>query len=161
MGLLRVGVVFFLVGILAGFAFAQTGESDICNVVSIDLTTKDVRPLGDFITTIGKGRSTLEAYRIRGTKLFLIAHVLYTDESMDSDESTGRGVESVSLLLWIVKSRNATEARESTPAKAQAIAEAQLPVATFDIGRVSLFGVVGPTKRAFMMKCSRGNRTSP
>ena len=75
-----------------------------------------------------------------------------------TDESTGKGAESVSLQLWIVNSRNATAARETTPAKAQAVAEAQQAVATFDIGRVMLIGVVGKTKRAFMMKCWRGNR---
>ena len=142
----------------AGIALAQTGNSDSCDVVSLDLTTKDELSLGTFNTKIGKDLYTMEAYRIRGTNLFLIARVFYTDESMASDESTGRGAESVSLQLWIVKSRNATAARESTPAKAQASAEAQQAVATFDIGRVMLIGVVGATKKAFMMKCWRANR---
>lgn len=157
MRLLRVSVVVLLVGILTGFSLAQTGKSDSCTVDSVDLTTKEELGLGTFLTTIGKGLSTIEPYRIRGTKLFLIARVSYTDESMKNDESKGHDVESVSLQLWIVNSRNATAARESRPPKAQAFAEAQFPIGTFDIGRVSLISVTGPTKKVFMMKCWRAN----
>ncbi|HQZ97385.1 MAG TPA: hypothetical protein PLP21_13770 [Pyrinomonadaceae bacterium] len=160
MRLLRVIVVVVLVGILTGFALAQTRESDSCKVDSVDLTTKEELGLGTFNTTVGKDLSTIEPYRIRGTKLFLVARVLYTDESMENDESTGSDAESISLQLWIVNSKNATAARESRPPKAQGFAEAQQAVATFNIGRVTLIGGVGRTKRAFLMKCSRGNRTS-
>ena len=143
------------IAVFAGIALAQTGESDRCSVDSLDVTTKEALSLGDFNTEIGKDLSTLQVSRIRGTKLFLVARVLYDDESMVSDELTGRGAESVSLQLWIVKSRNATAARESTPRTADAFAEAQYQVATFDIGRVMLIDVIGSTKRAFMMKCWR------
>lgn len=161
MKLPRLSVVVFIVAMLIGVANAQTRESDSCVVDSVDLITKREIRLGTFNTKVGKDLSTIEPYRIRGTKLFLVARVLYTDESMDNDESTGGDAESISMQLWIANSRNATAARQSRPPNAQGFAEAQQAVITFDIGRVTLIGRVGQTKRAFLMKCSRENRPSP
>jgi hypothetical protein len=123
---------------------------------------KEELELGTLGTHIGKDSSTLESYFIRGTdKRYLIARVLYTDESMTTDESTGRRAESVSLQLWIVKSPNATTAREAKARDAQVLAEAEFPVAGFDIGRVMLISEIGSTQKSFMMKCWRAGRTRP
>jgi hypothetical protein len=105
---------------------------------------------------VAKDGSAMDSYFIRGTdKKYLIARVLYTDESMETDESTGRRAESVSLQLWIVNAPNATVAREMSPSHTDAVAEAQQPVAGFDIGRVMLIGTIGNSKKSFMMKCWR------
>ncbi|MFL6375046.1 MAG: hypothetical protein ACJ73D_10290 [Pyrinomonadaceae bacterium] len=162
-GLSTLVVAVLVICVLAGLGVAQaTKDSDNCTVDSLDLSTKEGLNLGTFNTAIGKDLSSTEAFYIRGTdKLYLIARVLYTDELMETDESSGRGAESVSFLLWIVKSPNANAARVAPATQALALAEAQQPVAGFDIGRVMLISEIGSTQKSFMMKCWRAGRTRP
>ena len=135
---------------------AQPRQSHLCTVDSADLATKETLNLSTFNTAIGKNLSTMESYFLRGTdKQYLIARVFYPDELMETDQSTGRGPESVSLELWIVNSPNATLARETPPTKSLAFAEAEQPLKGFDIGRVMLMAQVGSTQKSFMMKCMR------
>jgi hypothetical protein len=73
----------------------ETGKPDTCQVAFVDYSSKkaqssDLMPahkLGRFQTVTAEEVETTRAYRIPGTKLFVIASVFYTDESMVVDNS--------------------------------------------------------------------------
>ena len=58
-------------------------NTDRCVVTYAQGFTNKTKRLGSFTTIIEEDRSTGRSYKIPGTKLFLIAYALYTDDSMD------------------------------------------------------------------------------
>ena len=82
--------------VCASRAFAQGTITDRCTVSLVEYPLR-VNPsnmreanlpsveLGIFKTVIGEEMSTTVAYRLPGTRMFVIANVFYTDESMVGD----------------------------------------------------------------------------
>lgn len=117
---------------------AQSDSSDRCVLSTVDITginkknveaMRDIpeKPLGTFETVVSEDTLTTRVYRLPKTKLFVIASVWYTDESMASKT----GAESVSLELMISKSRRRNFV------KALHYADGEVPYAKFEVARVS------------------------
>lgn len=85
-------------------ALAQ-GNSDRCKVWLLDITgstqaqiaTLPVKELGTFDTVIAEEERTVRTYRLPQSKLFIVASVWHTDESMASE----KGRDSISLQLLV------------------------------------------------------------
>src|SRR4051812_23776096 len=84
----------------ASVVFTQTKYSDRCTVVVVEITGRklsdfeNARPLnlrekelGTFDTTIGEEELTTRSYQLPKTKLFVVASVWYTDESIAGENS--------------------------------------------------------------------------
>ena len=87
--LLTASILLFL---FAGAGFAQTDYSDRCHVYVASVTGRkasqakfsELKELGTFDTVSGEEELTMRSYRLPGSKLFVIASVWYTDESLAS-----------------------------------------------------------------------------
>ncbi|HEX6715594.1 MAG TPA: hypothetical protein VF088_00700, partial [Pyrinomonadaceae bacterium] len=83
---------FVVAALFGGVTLAQSGNSDRCEVIVIDVTGKEpsqwerlkAQRLGIFDTTIAEEESTTKIYPLPKTNLFVVASVWYTDESMAS-----------------------------------------------------------------------------
>ena len=82
-------------------SWAQNPHYDRCEVGVTNLSTLRSGVLGSFDTVVGEEERTTKAFRLPGTKLFVVAAVFYTDESMGSPE----GSDSMSLELTLSNSR--------------------------------------------------------
>ena len=97
--------------------FAQNPNYDRCDVGVTTTGKQETRSLGAFETVIGEEERTTQAFALPGTKLFVVASVFYTDESMASQQ----GSDSVSLELTL--SRN----RQRNTLKSLDFADAEMP----------------------------------
>ena len=128
--------------------FAQSGNSDQCEVVVVNLKSKKAVLLGTFKTTIAEEELTTKSFPLPGTKLFIVASVFYTDESMAST----KGADSISLelVLSLGKKWNVLASLNW--------AEAEMPLNGFDVGRVTMKVVTQGRRNFVMMECRKGQR---
>jgi hypothetical protein len=132
--------LFFL---CASASSAQSGNSDRCEVTIADINTKKSAQLGSFTTNIAEEELTTRAFRLPHTKLFIVASVFYTDESMASK----KGADSVSLELAVSRSRTRNVLGSLT------WAEAEMPLSGFDVGRVTLLVKANGRAQLVLMEC--------
>lgn len=152
----RIPFALVLLLMFAGLSVAQTAVSDRCHVFVANVTGKkvssakfsDARELGTFDTVVGEEELTTRTYRLPNSKLFVIASVWYTDESMAST----KGADSMSLQLMIA-SRGTRDVLRSL-----AYADAEMPVNGFDVGRVTTFIKTANRSRVVVMECRKGLR---
>ncbi len=132
-------------------ALAQGGNSDRCEVISLDVTGKKPaqcehlqgKQLGTFDTVIAEEQLTTKMYRLPKTKLFVVASVLYTDESMASK----KGADSISLQLSV------STKRKRDILKNLVYSDAEVPLNGFDVGRVTAMIKTGRRTFMLMMEC--------
>ena len=135
----------------AGVALAQSGNSDRCEVFAIDVTGKKLsqwrrlepQKLGVFDTKIAEEELTTKIYPLPKTKLFVVASVWYTDESMASK----RGADSISLQLFV-----STKPKRDL-LNSLAYSDAEMPLNAFDVGRVTTMAKTGRRTFLLMMEC--------
>ena len=127
---------------------AQSGNSDRCEVGIVNVSTSKVTMLGTFITVIAEEEATTRTFRLPGTKLFIVASVFYTDESMASEKSSS----SVSLELALSRSRKRDVLRSIS------WAEAEMPLNTFDVGRVTMLVKSSSRPQLVVMECKKNVR---
>jgi hypothetical protein len=137
----------------ASTTYGQSGNSDHCEVVAVDVIGRNAEnidkgkeiPLGSFDTIIGEEVATTKAYRLPKTRLFVIANVWYTDESMASE----KGADSISLELTV-------SAKRKRDVLASAIyADAEFPLNGFDVGRVTTKVKAGQSTFLLVMECRK------
>ena len=142
----------FIAGTLCvGVARAQSGNSDRCEVIAIDVTGKkpsrwdsaEGRRLGTFDTTIGEEELTTKIYPLPKTNLFVVASVWYTDESMASK----RGADSISMQLFV-----STKPKRDLQTSL-VYSDAEVPLNAFDVGRVTAMAKAGRRTFILMMEC--------
>jgi len=139
----------------------QVKYSDRCTVGVVDLTgirsvdrdnesapKPKTKELGSFDTVIGEEELTTRSFRLPQTKLYVVASVWYTDESMAGEDSQ----DSVSLQLTI-----STAPKRDVLASLQ-FAEAEVLVKNFDVARVST--TYKTPRRSFyiIMECRKNTR---
>ncbi len=142
-------------------AFAQTKYSDRCVVSVVDITGKklsdlasDVSPtlkteeLGRFDTAIGEEELTSKVFRLPKSKLFVIASVWYTDESMAGENSQ----DSLSLQLTISRT-----AKRDILAGLQ-FAEAEVLSLNFQVARVTTVFKEQKRSSYIVMECRKNIR---
>jgi hypothetical protein len=129
-------------------ALAQSGNSDRCEVARADVKTQKSTGLGAFDTVMAEEELTTRAFRLPGAKLYVVASVFYTDESMASEH----GSDSVSLELTLSRGRKRDVPRSLN------WAEAEMPLNGFDVGRVSMIVRVSGLPKVVMMECRKGVR---
>jgi hypothetical protein len=127
--------------------FAQNPNYDRCDVRVTAIGRRETRSLGAFDTVIGEEERTVKAFALPGTKLFVVASVFYTDESMGSQQ----GSDSVSLELTL--SRN----RQRNVLRSLSFADAEMP-STVDVGRVTMLIKVNHKRQFIIMECRRHSR---
>jgi hypothetical protein len=126
-------------------AFAQGSNSDRCAIKAADIQTRKSADLGSFDTTIAEEELTTKAFRLPRTGLFIVASVFYTDESMASE----KGADSVMLELALSKSKQRDVLRSLS------WAEAEVPLSTFDVARVSMLIKVNGHAQLVVMECKK------
>lgn len=136
--------------VLAGSwtTLAQSTNSDSCAVGMADAKTGKVTELGTFKTVIAEEELTTRAFRLPGTKLYVVASVFYTDESMASD----RGADSISLELTLSRGRKRDVLRSLS------WAEAEMLTREFDVGRVGMIVRVNGRPKMVIMECRKDVR---
>lgn len=143
--ILRVGC---LLSLCASAAFAQSRNSDRCVVTAVDMRTKKSAELGSFTTVIAEEELTTKAFHLPRTGLFIVASVFYTDESMASEQ----GADSVSLELALSKSK------ERDVLASLSWAQAEMPVSTFYVGRVTMLIKTNGRSQLVLMECRKSVR---
>src|SRR5215210_451572 len=138
----------FLLLFCAPSRFAQSGNSDRCEVAIVDINTKKSTELGTFSTVIAEEELTTRAFRLPRTNLFIVASVFYTDESMASE----KGADSVSLELALSRSRKRNVLRSLS------WAEAEMPLNGFDVGRVTMMIKANGRPQLVVMECKKDVR---
>ena len=132
----------------ASTTLAQSSNSDRCTVTAADMQTKKSAELGSFQTVIAEEELTTRALRLPRTGLFIVASVFYTDESMASE----KGADSISLELALSKGK------QRDVLGSLSWAEAEMPLSTFDIGRVTMLIKVNGRAQLVLMECKKGVR---
>jgi hypothetical protein len=132
----------------ASTALAQSSNSDRCVVSSGDVQTKKSAVLGSFNTIIGEEELTTKAFKLPNTGFFIVASVFYTDESMASE----KGLDSVSLELALSKGK------KRDVLGSLSWAEAEMPLSSFDVGRVSMLIKVNGRAQLVLMECKKDVR---
>jgi hypothetical protein len=127
---------------------AQSGNSDRCEVAIADIKTKKATELGTFTTIIAEEEATTRAFRLPHTNLFIVASAFYTDESMASSQ----GADSVSLELALSRSRKRNVRRSLS------WAGAEMPLNSFDVGRVTMLVKVNGHSHLVLMECKKDVR---
>ena len=127
---------------------AQSRNSDRCEVALADLRTRQSTELGTFTTVIAEEELTTRAFRLPGTRLYIVASVFYTDESMASE----RGEDSVSLELILSRGRKRDVLRSLS------WAEAEMQLDGFDVGRVSMIVRANGRPQMVRMQCRKDVR---
>lgn len=127
---------------------AQSRNSDRCEVALADVEAGKVTELGTFSTVIAEEELTTRAFRLPGTRLFVVASVFYTDESMASE----RGADSVSLELTLSRGRKRDVLRSVS------WAEAEMPTNGFEVGRVGMLVRVNGRPKMVLMECRKDVR---
>lgn len=128
----------------AAALFAQNPNYDRCEVGVTDVGSERSRSLGTFDTVIGEEERTIRAFRLPGTKLFVVGAVFYTDESMASEQ----GSDSMSLELTL--SHNARR----NVLRSLSFADAEMPLKV-SVGRVSMLIKVTGRPHLVVMECCR------
>ena len=134
----------------------QNNNSDRCQVVVLDVTGKTAegirsapsRELGTFDTVVYEGEVTTRAFRLPGTRLFVVATVWYDDETLASE----KGPDSVSLELTVSTRRNRDVLRSLV------FANTEMPLNGFDVGRVGTMIRAGGRKQVVIMECRAHKR---
>jgi len=124
---------------------AQTSNSDRCTVAVADPQTKKSAQLGSFQTIIAEEELTTRAFRLARTGLFVVASVFYTDESMVSE----KGQDSISLELALSKGK------QRDVLHSLSWAEAEMPLSTFDVGRVTTLIRANRRSKLVVMECRK------
>src|ERR1044072_117958 len=124
---------------------AQSGNSDRCELMLSDIKTGKSTKLGTFNTVIGEEELTTQVFRLPGTKLYIVAGVFYTDESMAS----ASGADSISLELSLSRGQKRDVLRSLK------WADAEMPLNGFDVGRVSLIVRVNSHPKMVLMECRK------
>lgn len=145
--------------LLGCIASAQKSNSDTCKVIAADVTGKkpddmdDVKEnlLGTFETVIGEEIDTTKIYRLLDTKLFVIANAFYTDESLASEQ----GNDSISIQLAVSAERKRDVLRSLI------YADAEMPLNSFDVGRVTTMLKTGRRTFFISMECRKHVRINP
>ena len=132
----------------ASATFAQKSNSDRCTVAVADTQTRKSAELGSFSTVIAEEELTTKAFRLPRTGLFIVASVFYTDESMASE----KGADSISLELALSKGK------ERNVLASLSWAEAEMPLSTFDVGRVTMLIKVNGRSQLVLMECKKDVR---
>ncbi len=145
MKILRFGCALFL---CASTTFAQSSNADRCTVAAADVQTKKSTELGSFSTIIAEEELTTKAFRLPRTRLFIIASVFYTDESMASE----KGQDSISLELAL------SRGKQRDVLGSLSWAEAEMPLSTFDVGRVTMLIKVNARAQLVVMECRKDVR---
>jgi len=132
----------------ASMTFAQSSNADRCTVAAADMQTKKSVELGSFTTVIAEEELTTKAFKLPRTAFFIVASVFYTDESMASE----KGSDSVSLELALSKSKQRDVLRSVS------WAEAEMPLSTFDVGRVTMLIKLNGSAQLVLMECKKDVR---
>ena len=132
----------------ASSTFAQNSNGDRCVVALADVQTKKSTELGSFPTVIAEEELTTRAFRLPRTRLFIISSVFYTDESMASE----KGQDSISLELAL------SRGKQRDVLGSLSWAEAELPLSTFDVGRVTMLIKVNGRAQLVVMECRKDVR---
>lgn len=132
----------------ASATFAQQNNSDRCTVGVADTQTRKSAELGSFSTVLGEEELTTKAFALPRTGLFIVASVFYTDESMASQ----KGQDSISLELALSKSK------ERDVVGSLSWAAAEMPLGTFDVGRVTMLIKVNGRSQLVLMECRKDVR---
>ena len=127
--------------------------SDRCVVIAVDITGKKVgeyrdlpvKELGSFETVVAEEELTTKVFRLPKTKLFVIASVWYSDESM----AMKSGAESMSLELLISKNRR------RTPFNSLHFSDSEVPYNGFEVARVATVAKSGGRKFVVIMECRK------
>ena len=154
--MLRLFMCIVLLLLVTTISSAQTDVSDRCRVFVADVIGKksaDVKfanekELGMFDTVAGEEELTTRTYRLPRTKLFVIASVWYTDESLASD----KGADSISLQLTI------SNRPKRDLLRSRLYADAEMPVVGFDVGRVTTLVKTTHRTQVVIMECRKGRR---
>jgi hypothetical protein len=117
-------------------------------VSSAEVQSRKSVVLGSFNTVVGEEELTTKAFKLPGTPLFIVASVFYTDESMASE----KGYDSVSLELALSKGKR----RDVLGSLSWA--EAEMPLSTFDVGRVTMLIKVNRRAQLVVMECKKDVR---
>lgn len=139
--------------LFASNAWAQSPKPDVCAVGLVDYSGKNieeqivlpVKKLGTFETVVGEEESTVRSFRIPGTKLFAIATVFYTDESMRLEDNF------YSIPLELTISRRA----KRDPFNSLYYAEAEAMSVTPNVARVSTLFKIRGRPTMIVMECRR------
>ena len=145
MNILRFGCALFL---CVSPTFAQNSNADRCVVAVADMQTKKSTELGSFPTVLAEEELTTKAFRLPRTRLFIIASVFYTDESMASE----KGQDSISLELAL------SGGKERDVLRSLSWTEAEMPLSTFDVGRVTMLIKVNGHAQLVLMECRKDVR---
>jgi len=137
-----------LLVICASTTFAQSSNSDSCAVRAVDLQNKKAALLGSFSTIVGEEELTTKAFKLPRTSLYIVAGVFYTDESMASE----KGLDSVMLELALSKGKQRDVLRSLS------WAAAEMPLSTFDVGRVSMLIKINGRAQLVVMECKNDAR---
>ena len=129
-------------------ALAQASNSDRCEVALAATNPKDNVMLGKFTTIIGEEELTRKAFRLPGTRLFIVASVFYTDESMASE----KGSDSVMLELAL------STGQKRDVLHSLSWAEAEMQLHDFEVGRVEMLIKSGGSPRLVVMECRKDVR---
>ena len=132
----------------ASMTFAQSSNADRCTVTAADMQTKKSTELGSFQTVIAEEELTTRAFRLPRTGLYIVASVFYTDESMASE----KGADSIALELALSRDKLRDVLRSL------GWAEAEMPLSTFDVGRVTMLIKVNGRAQLVLMECKKDVR---
>ncbi len=148
-------VAFF---VFASPALAQDGTYDSCIVAVSGLTTDEygrllttaIKEIGRFeVTEAGEEEDRVtKVFRLPNTRLFVIASLVYTDESL----AMKSGYYSVELDLTLSRNRR-RDVRQSL-----GYAAAELPANPFEVGRVWILTRLKSKAQMVMMECKRMKR---
>lgn len=151
----------WLLLVCGSVTYAQTKYSDRCVVGVIDMTSKKLsdldgddppslktEELGSFDTVIGEEELTSRAFQLPKSKLFVVASVWYTDESMAGENSQ----DSLSLQLTISR----TPKRDVLTSLQ--FAEAEVLSLNFQVARVSTMFKEQGRSLYIVMECRKNNR---
>ena len=148
--------------LLINGAASQTKYSDRCAVESVDVTgmkdsdfendnalkLKSIK-LAKFDTVVYEEELTTRAFRLPRTKLFVVASVWYTDESMAGEDSQ----DSMSLGLAI------SQKPKRDVLSSMQYAEAEVLLKHFEVARVTTIFKTQSRSFYIVMECWKGPRS--
>jgi hypothetical protein len=139
---------FMVIVVCAYSTLAQSGNSDRCELALTDVKTGKSTELGTFTTVVAEEELTSRVFRPPRTKLYIVAGVFYTDESMES----ASGADSISLELSLSRGQKRDVLRSLR------WVGAEMPLNGFDVGRVSLIVRVNGHPKMVLMECRKNVR---
>jgi hypothetical protein len=137
-----------LIVLSASIALAQARNSDRCEVALATTNPKDNVLLGKFTTVLAEEELTTKAFPLPGTRLFIVASVFYTDESMASE----KGSDSVMLELAL------STGQKRDVLHSLSWAEAEMQLKDFEVGRVTMLVKSGARPQLVIMECRKDVR---